>query len=1227
MLAGADGRPAAETAPVFGSHVGTDGSTAALRQSNGQILLSGGFTLVNGEPRRGLARLNSDGSLDAGYSPVVDGPILAWALQGGDRLLIGGAFESVNGMPRSRLARLNSDGSLDSTLANNAFDGEITAILVQSDQKLVIGGFFLTVNGVLRRGLARLQSDGAVETLFEGDVDGGVLAVLEMPNGQILIGGGFTRVNGMSRPMLARLMPGGRLDPAYAPDFGFQAFSRVFALALQHDDRLLVGGDFFGHIGGPPAAIARLTPDGGLDTSFQPDIRPTGGFDRSRVGSIVPSPDGRILVGGYFPGIEGRQRRGLARLHSGGVLDHSFDTVLEGDFLSPGADEALPSVSSILLEPGGGLVIAGSFFSVNCLRRDNIARVAGNGGFPDGTGCGGGEPPPPDPVRALAVSGWPEPPGLRIQFDAPVEAASATNPAHYAVTGKAILGVVMDGTDAVVLGVGEFDQTPRTVEVTGVRDATGETTMSPTTLPLRFDAPGLFYRLHPNTRGARVDPHYPAPQGRGRFPAGADPFRPGADGSSDAVLQGGSGLLPYFELPHAGDINRVPPADVRDHYMVVVHGLVVPSTTTDYVFFIASDDQSKLFLSPDAGSDHAVLIAEERNAGPARQWRTGLQKSAPIRLEAGREYYLEAIRAGGTGGDNLAVGWSTNLNAAAPEGGLPINGSFLRAKATTGTLLIAQDPESIEAGNQQLVAFSVEVLGSDASAVGYQWLRNGQVIPGATGWIHRFVATPDQNGDRYSVRVFNRDGTFNRLSSREAVLTVDDRPPAPGALDLTFDPGPGPDDVVRTLAATADGRLVLGGNFTRVGGIGRGRIARLLPDGNLDVAFAGGTGFDDNVWSLALDSDGAVLTGGAFANHDGTDGRFLVRLTGSGSRDSNFAPSVASTVLTIRPTDANRVLIGGGFATVGGVARNRIARLDPTGQLDASFNPGAGANDWIFAIATHPTLVGDQVYVAGDFTTFDGVDRVRFARLRPDGSLDAAFNAGANNRITSIAVQPDGKPVIAGYFTLANRISRARIARFNVNGTLDTTFLPNDGADGGILALALQPDGKLVIGGVFTSYQGFERNRIARLNPDGSLDHSFDPGLGADDEVHAVAVLSDGSIAIAGSFSTVNGFSRHRVARLLATPAAVDPPRFTSQPLLVGEGVRLAIGAGPDEEVVIVATPDLLEPGQPIHTNRGSFLFVAPLVPGWNQAFYQVLSASQAFRRTSHLSEALRSGR
>ena len=80
--------------------------------------------------------------------------------------------------------------------------------------------------------------------------------------------------------------------------------------------------------------------------------------------------------------------------------------------------------------------------------------------------------------------------------------------------------------------------------------------------------------------------------------------------------------------------------------------------------------------------------------------------------------------------------------------------------------------------------------------------------------------------------------------------------------------------------------------------------------------------------------------------------------------------------------------------------------------------------------------------------------------------------------------------------------------------------------------IAVQSDGRIVIGGRFTSYDGVARNRIARLHTDGSLDESFDPGVGLDDFPEAIAVQSDGKILIGGNFTSYDGVARNRVARL-----------------------------------------------------------------------------------------------
>ena len=151
------------------------------------------------------------------------------------------------------------------------------------------------------------------------------------------------------------------------------------------------------------------------------------------------------------------------------------------------------------------------------------------------------------------------------------------------------------------------------------------------------------------------------------------------------------------------------------------------------------------------------------------------------------------------------------------------------------------------------------------------------------------------------------------------------------------------------------------------------------------------------------------------------------------------------------------------------------------------------------------------------------------------GGLDPSFNAGniADARVNAVVIQPDGRIIIAGQLS----VGAPRIARLNADGTPDINFIPGTGANGEILAVALQNDGKILIGGTFTLYNGTPRNRIARLNDDGTLDGSFNPTGGADQPVQAIAIAADGKIVIGGAFGLVNGTPRNRIARLTTTGA------------------------------------------------------------------------------------------
>ena len=409
---------------------------------------------------------------------------------------------------------------------------------------------------------------------------------------------------------------------------------------------------------------------------------------------------------------------------------------------------------------------------------------------------------------------------------------------------------------------------------------------------------------------------------------------------------------------------------------------------------------------------------------------------------------------------------------------------------------------------------------------------------------------------------------------------------ADGSLDAGFDPGAALNSRVYCVALQTDGKVVMGGDLVTDAGTALGVIVRFMPDGSIDSGFDPGTGAQGPVHSLALQPDGKVLVGGWFTSINGVSRRNIARLGSTGAVDSGFGPGTQSlgAVLALGVQSDGKVLVGG--RALNGVRRFIVARVSPDGSLDESFQPwsdGQGGFPVVGAIALQPdgkALVGGalgninggvarflarlnpdasldeshfntgsgpnnpvsalglqpdgKVLVGGLFTSIDGVSRNRIARLNSDGSVDLGFDpgTGADSQLSFLALQPDGKVLVCGYFTTINGVSRNRIARMNPDGSLDASFDPGTGANAAVHSLALQPNGKILVGGSFTSMDGVPRNRIARLNSDGSLDTGFDPGTGANAGVNSVVRQPDGKILLVGDFTSVNGISRNRIARL-----------------------------------------------------------------------------------------------
>lgn len=376
-------------------------------------------------------------------------------------------------------------------------------------------------------------------------------------------------------------------------------------------------------------------------------------------------------------------------------------------------------------------------------------------------------------------------------------------------------------------------------------------------------------------------------------------------------------------------------------------------------------------------------------------------------------------------------------------------------------------------------------------------------------------------------------GNFTALGTTQAIRAG--RLNTNGTTDTVFNPGSGTNGgTIRAIAKQTDNKIISVGDFFGHNGSGANRIARLNYDGTFDAAYSTGGGAGGGIFALALQTDNKALIGGSFTAFDGTSRNRVARINTNGSLDGTFIPGTGAnnTVRALAIQADGKIIIAGDFTSYNGTGRTRIARLNADGSLDGTFNPGAGANNSIRAMVIQPD---GKIIIAGGFTTYDGTGRNRLARLNTDGTLDGTFapTTGANNFVHALALQADGKVIIGGIFATYNGTARNRIARVNANGTLDGAFAVGTGFNNSVFALALQADGKVIVGGQYTSYNATARNRIARLLTTGAIDVSFNPGSGAGDIINAVCLQTNEKILIGGDFFSYNGTGRNRIARVM----------------------------------------------------------------------------------------------
>lgn len=381
---------------------------------------------------------------------------------------------------------------------------------------------------------------------------------------------------------------------------------------------------------------------------------------------------------------------------------------------------------------------------------------------------------------------------------------------------------------------------------------------------------------------------------------------------------------------------------------------------------------------------------------------------------------------------------------------------------------------------------------------------------------------------------------------------------------------------LRGHVVQADGKVLVWGigtlSVTNGGGVSYQRgLIRLNQDGSMDPSF---TPVRDLVMTAVVQADGKIVVGGSWG--PGEDGRpaNIGRLNADGTWDDTFRPGTGTdqdthpaavtiyvSALTLQPD--GKILAGGTFGAMAGEKRPGLARLNSDGTLDSEFKPSAPVGSSFGGALLQRD---GKILIGAAFANGSGSYTMRLLRLASDGTLDRSFLPSTRPGIspggfeTMLALQADGK--ILGTLLNAGSQSSLTVARMNPDGTRDPSFdvkvrlagtTPSINL-GYVAAMAVQPNGKVVMVGRFDSVAGSVRRGIARLNPDGTLDPEFDPAASLEPvgsvDVRGLTLLAGGTILVLGNdIAQANGVEREAAVRF-----------FGDAPLRFGTLVRSGDG-------------------------------------------------------------------
>ena len=1190
----------------FNPGLGANGLVSSIALlPNDQVVMGGQFTAYNGTNINEVARLNQDGSLDTTFNPGTgpDADVNAIALDAAGRVIIGGAFSTVTGVTSGGVARLNVDGSVDTTFnpGIGTYNPDVSgtdpvyAVAVQSDGKILVGGSFANMQLTEYNGLARLNTDGSVDPVFHpgtgtlnpltGEVDT-VNAITLQPDGGILIGGNFTTFNLTRRVGVARLYAvDGTVDTTFM-DTAYNEFAgipnhyhnpdavnaalypavnqrnTVYALSVEpFTTNVFIGGSFL-RVGGG---------------STRDDIHNRGNVARL-IGGVTPGPGNIELSYASYTANKSAGNVYVSLVRTNGNLGEVYvtfgtNTVAPGVGIASGSDMTLttrtPTWSTAWTSqwmkdfgtygPNYATVptrVTTADVNVGIVNNTNVTgnlsanftltnpasafTLLGGENIPLGTALGYQTAAPFTIIDDSIHAGT-------LAFSSTNYSAVANNTGPNAVA--TITVTRTGGSDGVVhVNYSAGNGTPPNAATNGVdfTAVTGTLTFGQSVLSQNFTVPVLNRTTVQPDRNVKLR-IYTTSGGAGLAQSNAvltiinGNYTPGHISFSSSVYTTNennvAALITVNRLGgNSGTLNVT---------MSTVDGTAVNGVNylgTNAVLSWDNGDATSRIIAIPVIDDGLVTSNLTVNLRLSNATTRGVANTNLL----GLSQYTNA---------------TLNINNVDNAGKVQFSAPVYSVKKYGGYALI---PIVRTGGSAQSLTVSYYTVdGTALAGVNYSTVTN--TVTFTNGQVAAFFNVPvidDGVSAGLKSLTLALAGATNTLGVPSmATLNIIDSESVnetPGSADNTYSSLAGFNDNVYTLTLVGTNQLLVGGDFTMADGVARNRVARLNPDGTLDSKFSfpsSSYGANGSVRAMAVQSDGHILVGGLFTSFNSVALSRLTRLNPDGTLDSLFNPGSGadSAVYALAETfvsGASKALVAGAFANLNGQNYNGIGRLNYDGTPDTNFNSGGlGANGAVYALAVYPTNSPNagKIVIGGDFTAYNGATNFNhIARLNADGSVDNTFNvagSGANDSVRAIALQLDGQIIIGGLFTNVNGSILPHVARLNADGTVDASFNPGMGANDAVFSIGVQTDNRIVLGGEFTLASGVTRNRITRLNPDGSVDPTINFGYGANSFVSAIAIqediitgyptnVPDEKIILGGGFTTYNGDNHQHLARI-----------------------------------------------------------------------------------------------